>query len=230
VEYFFDQFKDWYAAYGYPVLFFGVLLENAGIPVPGETAVLAAGFLASPAYKGERFSLVWVMVLTFIAAVLGDNLGYWLGHRYARARLQQGKRFFWLTPRSLLLAESYFERYGLWTIFFARFVTGVRVIGAMAAGTAGMKWPRFLAANAGGAVVWAVTITLLGYFFGHSVHLLDRWLSGSGWIILALVIVLGGALYVRHYLRMKAKERTAEPQVSAPGANEPKVSDSNSGR
>jgi len=240
VEYFFDEFKDWYAAYGYPVLFFGVLLENAGIPVPGETAVLVAGFLASPAYEGERFSLVWVMVLTFIAAVLGDNLGFWLGHRYARARLQQGKRFFWLTPRSLHLAEGYFERYGLWTIFFARFVTGIRVIGAMAAGTAGMKWPRFLAANAGGAVVWAVTITLLGYFFGHSFHLLHKWLGGGSMIILAAVIVLGGALYVRHYLRMKAKEKSAEPQApatgenepeaSATGTNEPKVSDPNSSR
>src|SRR5713226_6521408 len=96
----FETFAHEYAAYGYPVLFFGVLLENAGLPVPGETAVLAAGFLASPV-GGGSFDIWLVMLLTFIAAVLGDNLGFWLGRRFARARLQQGKRFLLLTPRSL---------------------------------------------------------------------------------------------------------------------------------
>jgi len=221
VEEFFNLFQDWYAAYGYPVLFFGVLLENAGIPVPGETAVLVAGFLASPAYDGDRFNLFWVMILTFIAAVLGDNLGFWLGRRFARGRLQQGKRFLFLTPRSLLMAEGYFDRYGLWTIFFARFVTGIRVVGAMAAGTAGMKWPRFLVANAGGAVAWSITMTLLGYFFGHSFHLLHKWLGRGSLIILAVVIVLAVALYARHYLRKRAQLRAGEPGASATGVSEP---------
>ncbi len=226
MEEFFNLFKDWYAAYGYPVLFFGVLLENAGLPVPGETAVLVAGFLASPV-GGGGFDIWLVMLLTFIAAVLGDNLGFWLGRRFARARLQQGKRFFFLTPRSLLMAEGYFDRYGLWTIFFARFVTGIRVVGAMAAGTAGMKWPRFLVANAGGAVAWSITMTLLGYFFGHSFHLLHRWLGRGSEIILAVVIVLGVALYARHYLRKRAQLRTGEPGASATGVSEPKATESN---
>jgi len=213
VEEFFNLFQDWYAAFGYPVLFFGVLLENAGLPVPGETAVLAAGFLASPV-GGGSLDIWLVMLLTFIAAVLGDNLGFWLGRRYARGRLQQGKRFLFLTPRSLLMAEGYFERYGLWTIFFARFVTGIRVVGAMAAGTAGMKWPRFLVANAGGAVAWAVTMTLLGYFFGHSFHLLHKWLGGGSLIILAVVVVLGVALYIRHHLKKRAEaNRIMVPEV-----------------
>jgi hypothetical protein len=85
VERAFQAFADWYAAYGYPVLFLGVLPENAGIPVPGETAVLVAGFLASPA-GGARFHLGAVIALTFAAAVLGDNLGFSLGRRWARPR------------------------------------------------------------------------------------------------------------------------------------------------
>src|SRR5438270_5049818 len=101
----FQFFADYFAAYGYPILFCGVLLENAGIPVPGETAVLVAGFLASPA-GGSRFHVGMVILLTVIAAVLGDNLGFWLGHRYARPRLQAGRRFLFLTPKTAELAES----------------------------------------------------------------------------------------------------------------------------
>src|SRR5438876_2455924 len=88
----FQTFIRDFSAYGYPVLFIGVLLENAGIPVPGETAVLVAGFLCSPA-GGSHFNILAVILLTVIAAVIGDNLGFWLGHKWARPRLQQGRRF-----------------------------------------------------------------------------------------------------------------------------------------
>src|SRR5947207_2995101 len=105
----FQTFAEEFAIYGYPVLFAGVLLENMGIPVPGETAVLVAGFLCSPA-GGAHFHLGWVIGLTVIAAVIGDNLGFWLGHRWARPKLQQGRRFLFLTPKALALAEDYFHR------------------------------------------------------------------------------------------------------------------------
>src|SRR6266851_5948359 len=193
----FNWFTDLYTAYGYPILFLGVMLENAGIPVPGETAVLIAGFLCSPP-GGEIFHLEWVIGLTVVAAVLGDNIGFWLGRRFARARLQQGKRFLLLTPRTLRLAEGYFERYGLWTIFCARFITGIRVVGALAAGTAGMKWPRFLVANASGAVAWAVTMALLGYFFGHSWDLLHRWMRNGSFVVLGAAVLVGGVIYLRY--------------------------------
>ena len=159
----FETFTEGLESYGYPVLFIGVLLENAGIPVPGETAVLLAGYLSSPA-GGGRLHIAAVIVVTVVAAVLGDNLGYWLGREWARPRLQAGRRFLFLTPRSLELAEGYFHRYGLWTIFFARFISGLRVVGALAAGTAGMPWGRFVVANATGAIAWAVSMSLLGYF------------------------------------------------------------------
>src|SRR5438093_11774801 len=92
--------------YGYAFLFGGVLLENAGLPVPGETAVLVSGFLASPA-GGGHFSIGWVILITLVAAVLGDNIGFWVGHRWARPWLQRGRGFLFLTPQTLQLAESY---------------------------------------------------------------------------------------------------------------------------
>jgi membrane protein DedA with SNARE-associated domain len=195
----FQTFAEQLEVYGYPVLFVGVLLENAGIPVPGETAVLFAGYLASPA-GGRHLHVVWVIICTVIAAVLGDNLGFWLGRRWARPRLQQGKRFLFLTPRTLELAEGYFTRYGIWTIFFARFISGLRVVGALAAGTAGMSWSRFLAANAAGACAWAVSMTLLGYFFGHSFELLHHWLGRGSVILLAALAILLGLGYLRRHL------------------------------
>jgi membrane protein DedA with SNARE-associated domain len=196
----FETFLRDYAIYGYPVLFIGVLLENAGIPVPGETAVLVAGFLASPdSPGGPHFALRYVILITFCAAVIGDNIGFWLGQHFARPRLLQGRRFLFLSPRTLALAESYFRRYGVWTIYFARFITGIRVIGALAAGTAGMPWHQFVAANAGGALTWAVAISLLGYFFGTSWELLHKWLGRGGLGLLAAIIVLGAVHYIfRH--------------------------------
>lgn len=196
----FDTFAEEYAAYGYPVLFAGVLLENAGVPVPGETAVLVAGFLSSPA-GGGHFHIGLVILITVLAAVLGDNLGFWLGHRWARPRLQAGRGFLFLTPKTLQMAEGYFERYGLWTIFFARFVAGLRVVGALAAGTAGMHWQRFLIANTAGAFAWATAIGLLGYFFGHSWELLHHWLGRGGLILLGCGAVLAGLPYLLRRLR-----------------------------
>jgi membrane protein DedA with SNARE-associated domain len=196
----FQSFLTEYAAYGYPILFIGVLLENAGIPVPGETAVLVAGFLASPT-GGSHFALQYVIIVTFFAAVIGDNLGFWLGYRFARPRLLQGRSFLFLNTRSLALAETYFKRYGVWTIFFQRFITGIRVIGAVAAGTAGMSWPRFLAANAGGALTWAVAIGLLGYFFGTSAELLLKRLGRGGLILIAGILLLACLHYIARHRR-----------------------------
>ena len=212
-----------YAAYGYPVLFFGVLAENAGIPVPGETAVLVAGFLASSA-GGGHFQLLLVILITFVAAVIGDNMGFWLGHRFARRLLQSGRRFLFLTPRTLKLAEHYFERFGLWTIFVQRFITGIRVIGAVAAGTAGMHWPRFLAANVAGALVWATTMALLGYYFGESLELVETWLGGSGLILLGGIV--GSVivyLAVRRLRRRNCKMTTLPANTPAP-APQPQAS------
>src|SRR5947209_6330638 len=162
-----ENILEFLEVYGYPVLFLVVMAENAGIPVPGETAVLLSGFLSSEAGK-HIFKLPLVIGLAFVAAILGDNMGFWLGRRWARPRLQEGKRFLFLTPRTLAMAEDYFHRFGSWTIFMARFIFGLRVVGALAAGTAGMPWPRFLVANAGGALAWSTTMSLLGYFFGEN--------------------------------------------------------------
>jgi membrane-associated protein len=211
-----DWLADLYASYGYPVLFLIVFLENAGLPVPGETAVLSAGFLASPVGQG-RFHLGWVIVVAFLAAVLGDNFGYWVGRRVARPRLQRGRALLFLTPQRLARAETYFHRYGLATIFVARFVTGLRVIAAPAAGASGMPWPRFLSAQVAGAVAWSTSMGLIGFYFGHAWQQLEHWMGVGAWALLGTLLVV----FVIWKLVQWHRHRTSVPALLKEGGGAP---------
>jgi len=172
----------------YVALMFGIMLENAGIPLPGETALLIAGYLCSDA-GGHRLRLGLVIVASFLGAVIGDNLGYWLGRRLARPRLAAGKRFLFLTPERFLRAEAYFHRYGAATVFFGRWVALLRIAAGPAAGAAGMAWWRFLVANAAGAAVWATGIALLGYAAGPAWEALQKWLGRGAWIAAGTIVL-----------------------------------------
>jgi membrane protein DedA with SNARE-associated domain len=175
-------------AYGYWAVFFGVMLENAGVPVPGETILLIAGYFAS---TGE-FNIVLVMLIAAAGAVIGDNIGFAIGHHFGRNVLLRVGRFFFLTPQRFEHMENYFERHGNKTILVARFITGLRVFAALLAGASRkMPWRVFFAYNVAGAVLWSVVITTLGYLFGQSLPLLIKWVGRSGTIILIAVIVIG---------------------------------------
>jgi len=197
--------------HGYWLLALIVLAENAGIPVPGETALLAAGYLSSA--DGGHHLHLWVVVLVaFLAAVVGDNLGFGLGRRVARPRLAAGRRFLFLTPARMQVAERYFDRYGVLTVFFARFITGLRVIAGPAAGASGMQWGRFLGANAAGALCWTVAVALAGRSAGHVWEAIKGWFGDWAWIVLAVIIVAVVAWRIRAYLRRgRVDEQTTRP-------------------
>jgi len=151
--------------YGYVVLFFGIALENAGLPLPGEIFLFAAGFLASTG----SFKLPLVIALGAVGAMVGDNLGYLLG-RLGGQRLPQ--LYCKLTLGSadcVRKTHDYFEKRGGITIAFARFVVGVRAFAAPMAGSTGMAYSRFLGYDALGASLWAAFGAGLGYLFG------SRW-------------------------------------------------------
>jgi len=196
---------SYFQHYGYWVVFFGVMLENAGIPVPGETILLAAGFFAALGH----FHLEIVMAVACIGAVLGDNAGYFIGRKLGRGALLRYGRYAGLTPKRLAMFESFFERHGDKTILAARFITGLRVFAALLAGAAHMRWPRFALYNFLGAVLWSIAITLAGYFFGHSWHLLERWVGGIGAAALVVVIV-GGVVILLVRRRKRASKAAAE--------------------
>jgi membrane-associated protein len=205
-------FTDFVSIHGYWVLFVGVMLENAGIPLPGETALLAAGYLSSP--EGGGHLNIWAVILaTFAGAVVGDNLGYWAGRELARRRLAHGKSFLFLTPARLRQAEAYFARYGALTVFFGRFVALLRIVAGPAAGVAGMAWWRFFIANAAGAAVWATTIGLLGYTAGPAWETLQGWLGRGAWVALGLIVLTVVLWHVIPALRRKPD--TTPPETAA---------------
>jgi membrane protein DedA with SNARE-associated domain len=176
---------DLFSRYGYAVVFGGVLLENAGVPVPGETAVLAGGALA----HFGHLSLLLVIAAACVGAVLGDNLGFLIGRRGGRALVERYGVYIGVTPARLRAFDWFFERHGAKTVFLARFITGLRVVCAVLAGGSGMAWRRFLFYNASGAIVWASAVATAGYLLGHSWELLERWIGRAGLVALAAAVV-----------------------------------------
>lgn len=167
---------DLVARFGYLAVFGGVFLESAGLPVPGETLLLSGAFFA---HRG-LLALPWVVGVAALAAVLGDNLGYLIGHRAGRPFVEHHGPRVGLTPGRLAAIDRLFARHGAQAVFLARFVTGVRVFAAVSAGVARIPWPRFLVWNAAGALVWSAAIGLAGYLLGETVLAAERWLGRAG--------------------------------------------------
>ena len=183
----FQLLSDFFARYGYSVVFFGVMLENSGLPVPGETVLLFSGFLA---YHG-RLSLGRAIFTAIAGATLGDSLGYLVGRWGGTALVNRYRDRFLLSARRFDRAQALILRFGHWAVFVARFITGLRVIAGPLAGAFLMPYPRFLLANLSGAVVWAFTIGWVGSLFGSNwqrlVHLFKQVDAA---ILLAVVVVI----------------------------------------
>jgi membrane protein DedA with SNARE-associated domain len=183
--------------YGLLFLFGIVALESAGAWVPGETALVAAAVLAS---RGH-LSIELVVIVAALAAILGDNTGYWIGRKGGR---RLALRFPWLA-RFLPPAERFFERHGGKAVFFARFIAGLRVTGAWMAGISHMHWWRFFGWNALGGIVWATGVGLVGYYFGKAAgDAISRYgLYGAG---AAAVIGIAGLAGLHFWRRRAAPE------------------------
>jgi membrane protein DedA with SNARE-associated domain len=205
-----ELIEQYMLAYGYWVVFFGVMLENAGLPVPGETILLVAGYFASAGH----FNIFLVMLIAAAGAIVGDNAGFAIGHHYGRGFLLRFGRFVFLTPRRLEYLENYFKSYGNRTILVARFITGLRVFAALLAGASKMRWRVFLVYNVAGAVLWSIVITTLGYLFGESLPLLIKWVGRSGTALLVAGIVV--AVIAWRVYRFKAAETTTQKQPDPP--------------
>jgi membrane protein DedA with SNARE-associated domain len=178
---------DLFARYGYAVVFVGVFLENVGVPVPGETVLLAGSVLA----HAGQLSLLRVILVAILAATLGDNLGFFIGRRGGRGLAERYGGRVGLTSDRLAEFDRFFERHGPKTVFVARFITGLRVVCAILAGGSGMQWSTFVVYNASGAVVWCTVIACAGYALGQSWELLERWIGRTG--LLGLVVVCGAS-------------------------------------
>jgi membrane protein DedA with SNARE-associated domain len=159
-----EALRHFIVEYGYWAVALALLCENAGIPVPGETTLLLASFLA---YSEQRLHLGWIIVVGTCAATIGDNVGYAIGQYGGRPLLERYQHIFRIPQRTLVRGEKLFERYGAVTIFFARFVFGMRIIAGPLAGVLRMPWRAFALFNLLGAAVWVTVIASAGYLFGR---------------------------------------------------------------
>jgi len=177
------------------LLFVFVMLESAGIPLPGETALIAAAILASRGHYP-----IWeVIVIAAAAAIIGDNAGYWVGRIWGRKLLTKWKRLERFSERVLPPAERFFEAHGGKTVFIGRFVAILRFTAAWLAGVTRMEWWRFLLWNAAGGIGWATGVGLLAFYGGKAAaNAFDRYgLIGAGALIGAVLVVLVGIHFWR---------------------------------
>ncbi|MEB3210648.1 MAG: DedA family protein [Leptolyngbyaceae bacterium] len=172
--------------YGYIAVFFGILLENAGIPIPGETITLIGGFLAG---SGE-LEYVGVLLTALCGAVIGDNIGYWIGFYGGWPLLSRIGRLFRLSEAQLVGVRDQFAQNAAKAVFLGRFVALLRIFAGPLAGTAQMPYWKFLAWNTAGALAWATTMVSLAYGVGHFIPLAQLIAWVAQFAVLALVGVL----------------------------------------
>lgn len=174
--------------------------ETMGVPLPGETALIVAGVLAS---KGHlRIELV--IAVAAAAAIVGDNIGFWIGRRGGRWLLELPGPLEHHRARVLERGEAIFERHGGKTVFFGRWFSGLRIASAWLAGVNRMPWPTFLVYNAAGGIAWAVSVALLAYWVGDSA---EKLLSTFG--IVGLAILVAGVVAFVTWRRRRGREQDA---------------------
>ncbi|MFO1060723.1 MAG: DedA family protein [Dongiaceae bacterium] len=201
---------DLLATYGYWAVFGVIALESMGLPLPGESALIAAAI-----YAGTTHDLALPLVVAAAAAgaILGDNAGYWIGREAGLRLLLRFGPWVGLDQARIKLGQYLFLRRGGSIVFFGRFVALLRTFAALLAGASCMRWSRFLLCNAAGGTCWAVLYGCGGYFLGHAI---GRIAGPLGWVALALAgaLVLAGLWFLRR--NMGRLQQAAEQALPGP--------------
>ena len=203
------NFDHLITTYGYWAVFVLVAIESLGIPLPGETALIFAG-----TYAGSTHHLnpVLIFLVASAAAIIGDNIGYWIGDKggYPLAKRYGSKVR--LDERKLKIARYLFDRHGTKVVFFGRFISILRTYAAFLAGTSQMQWRKFLPANASGGIIWAGIYTFAAYFAGTA---LQRATTTISWILgAAAVVAIIVALY---FVRRQTTKLGDKAEKAYPG-------------
>jgi membrane protein DedA with SNARE-associated domain len=194
--------------YGLWAIFVLVLLEDFGIPVPGETVLIAGAVYAG----SGRLNVVAVGIVGFVAAVLGDNIGYAIGRFGGRAVVLRWGRYVGMTAERLDKAQDFFNHHGGKIITVARFIEGLRQANGIIAGIIEMRWLKFVAFNALGAALWVGTWVTLGYFAGQHITTVYHYITQySTYLLIVLAVAFVGYVVYRLRKRAKSKPGEAEP-------------------
>ncbi len=189
--------------WGYWAVLGGLLAENAGLPLPGETILMFASFLA---HKSTHLQLVWVIILGITAAIEGDNIGFLLGRRLGKRVLRWMKKLFHMDDEDIGAARDMFHRHGATTVFWARYIFGLRTVAGPLAGVMGMEWREFLLFNALGAATWVTGMALIGYGFADEFDTLLGYFEKLSWAMAAGLFALGYWLWHRQKKRFRERQ------------------------
>jgi len=188
-----------------------ITLEDFGVPVPGETILIAGAIFAG----AGRINVVALGVVAFFAAVTGDNIGFAIGHFGGRALALRFGKYVFLTEERLDKAERFFDRRGSIVITFARFVEGLRQANGIIAGITGMHWLRFVIFNAIGAALWVGTWITIGYFAGNNITTIYHYITLYSYYVLAglVVLIVGYIVWRRRRRRRRRAAASAAGQT-----------------
>jgi len=201
---------------GYPAVTLFILIESAGIPLPGEVMVLLASFSA---VTDGQLQLPIIIACAAAGAIIGDNIGYYIGRTGGRKFIERFGRYFLLKPQHLDKAELFFKRHGAKTVFFGRFISLLRIWAAILAGMNHMPWRTFLIYNALGGIIWACYVSLLGYLAGHVFHehfdQVELLVKTIGWGGLAIVMVTAASAFILYRRRRAHREEATMEKEEA---------------
>jgi membrane protein DedA with SNARE-associated domain len=186
--------------YGYLGVGGFVLLEDFGVPVPGEALLIAAAVFAGSGHM----NIALVILVAVLGAIIGDNIGFAVGHIGGRPLVERFGRYVFLTPERLDHAEEFFNTHGGKAVTFARFIEGLRQVNGLLAGIVGMHWAKFLGFNALGAVLWVCTWAGLGYLAGENIVAIYAAFEHYKWYVIAVLVVAAGVLITRRVRRTRA--------------------------
>lgn len=182
----------------------GVGAEDAGIPVPGETTLMFASFLA---HKGTGLNIFWVIAVATLGASLGDNLGFLLGRKLGKTLLCWIKKLGRMDDEDIAAAKDLIKHHGDKTVFFARFIFGLRTVAGPLAGVLGMEWWRFLKFNVLGAVVWSASVAGIGYAFSAEFRTLLGFFEKASWALGGGLFTIGYLIWRRYKKKYKEEHR-----------------------
>jgi membrane protein DedA with SNARE-associated domain len=207
-----ETLQNLVSTHGYWVVAFVVGLESMGIPLPGETILLLASIYAA---ADPALDIAYVIGAAAVGSILGDNLGYFIGHRYAYALLLRHGRYIGMSVARIKLGQYLFLNHGGKVVFLGRFVALLRILAAFLAGVNRMPWRQFLVANAGGAIIWATVFGLGGYYFGKVLFQLHSVIA-----VVIFVFALGLFFGLGYVVRRYERRLTEAAERSLPGALE----------
>jgi membrane protein DedA with SNARE-associated domain len=205
---FLHHLHQFVAEYGYIGIFVLVALESAGVPMPGETALVSGAVLAG---RGD-LHIALVIACAAFAAILGDNAGYWVGREFGFPLVYRYGSYIGVDEGRLKVAQYLFMRHGGKIVFFGRFIAILRAFAAFLAGVNHLRWPRFLFFNALGGIVWATLFGLGGYFLGLA---FEHYARPVG--VAALIAAVIGAFAASRFIAHHEQALRAEAEAALPG-------------